>query len=60
MCLEWRNQCGLLTSRIPNFGAPGWTTAQQMPNVTFRVFSDSGGTPELLDAARRKDLQAEY
>jgi len=60
MCLEWCNQSGLLTSRIPNFTAPGWTTALQMPNVTFRIFSDSGVTPELLEVARREDLQAEY
>jgi len=59
MCLEWCNQSGLLTSRIPNFAAPGWTTALHMPNVTFRIFSDTGVTPELQEAARREDMPAE-
>jgi len=60
VCLEWCNQHGLLTPRIPNFAAPGWTTALYMPHVTFRIFSDSGITPELQEAARLEDLQEEY
>jgi len=60
VCLEWCNQNGLLTSRIPNFAAPGWTTALHMPHVTFRIFSDTGVTPELREGAWLEDMQAEY
>jgi hypothetical protein len=54
-CLEWCNQ--LLHSQLRR---TRMTTALRLPHVTFRIFSDTGVTPELLEAARLEDEQAEY
>jgi len=57
--IMWCNKYGLLTQRIDSFARPGWTTALYMPDMIYRIFSDRGVTPEIMQAARREDIEAE-